>query len=273
MKLPRLALLALPLTAASCSHMVLAVNNDGCDYEEPREASISTAGASNVRIKAQAGSLTILGKADVTTAAAHGTACAESNSALQGIQLIAERRGDTIWIESVFDENYRGNRTLSFTVELPNSLPLEVTDGSGGLEIHDVASLKLDDGSGGALIRGVNGDLVVDDGSGGLEIEKVVGSVRIHDGSGSLSLRDVQGPVDIVDSSGNLEIEQIRGAVVVKDGSGGMSISQVIGNVRISDGSGGITVNDVQGDLIIPNAGSGGVDYANVSGRVDIPKR
>jgi hypothetical protein len=253
MTLYKLAPLAIPLLFSACSRLAFA---DGCLHEATREASVAVDGATNVRVVAGAGSLNVVGKAGMSAVEAHGTACAEEESQLDGIRLIAERRGDTLWIESVFDESVAntGNRGLSFTVELPDSLPLDVKDGSGSLKINNVGALRLIDGSGEASISGVQGDLTVED------------------GSGSLTVRNVQGPVDIEDGSGSLDVEQINGDLTVRDGSGGVSIRHVVGTVRMRDGSGGIGVDDVEGDLTISEAGSGGVDFLNISGRIDIPK-
>ena len=272
MNIRKLAPLAIPFLFSGSSHIAFA---GGCLHEAPREASIAVDGATKIRVIAGAGSLDIVGKSGMSSVEAHGTACAAKESQLDGIQLIAERRGDTLWIESVFEEGLMnsGNRGLSFTVELPDSLPLDVKDGSGSLKITDVSSLQLVDGSGEATIRGVHGDLTVDDGSGGLHVSEIHGSARIEDGSGSLSVRTVHGPVDIEDGSGSLDIDDVTGDLTVRDGSGGVSIRHVVGAVRVRDGSGGIDVDDVEGDLTIAEAGSGGVDVHNVSGRIDVPKK
>lgn len=271
MNMHKLTPLVLPFLFSACSHAVFAGD---CLHEAPRDASIAVDGATNVRIVAGAGSLDIVGKAGMSAVEAHGTACAAKESQLDGIRLIAERRGDTLWIESVFEEGLSfGNRGLSFTVELPDSLPLDVKDGSGALKISNVAALRLVDGSGQATISGVHGDLTVNDGSGDLDISDIHGSARIVDGSGSLTVRNVHGPVDIEDGSGNLDIKEIHGDLTVRDGSGGISIRQVVGDVQLRDGSGGISVEGVEGDLTISEAGSGGVDVHNISGRVDIPKK
>lgn len=272
MNIHKLAPLAVPFLFSACGHIAFA---GACLHEAPRQASIAIDGATKIRVVAGAGSLEIVGKSGMSSVEAHGTACAAKESQLDGIQLIAERRGDTLWIESVFEEGLTnfGSRGLSFTVELPDWLPLEVTDGSGSLEIRDVGDLKLVDGSGEATINGVHGDLVVDDGSGGLHISNIHGSAKIEDGSGSLTVRTVHGPVDIEDGSGGLDIDDVTGDLTVRDGSGGISIRNVVGAVRVRDGSGGINVSDVEGDLTISEAGSGGVNVDNISGRVDVPRK
>ncbi|MDA0206293.1 MAG: hypothetical protein O3A53_20805 [Acidobacteria bacterium] len=245
--------LALPFLLSACGASAFA---GACLHEAPRDAGIAVDGATKVQVIAGAGSLNIVGKPGMSAVQAHGTACAAKKSQLDGIRLIAERRGDTLWIESVFEKGLSlGNRGLNFTVELPESLPLVVKDGSGALKISNVAALRLHDGSGAATISGVHGDLTVDDGSGGLDISDVHGSARIEDGSGALTVRKVEGPVDIEDGSGSIDIDHLSADLIVRDGSG---------SIRISD---------VEGDLTISEAGSGGLSVDNVAGRVDIPKK
>lgn len=267
MKFTLASLLALPLLISGCSHSVFA---DACTHEAPRQATIAVDGATHIRIVAGAGDLEVIGKSGLNSVDAHGTACAVTKSKLDGIQLIAERRGDTLWIESVFEPGW-GNGGLSFTVELPDNLPVKVEDGSGQLRIENVATLRLNDGSGSVEIRGVAGDLTVEDGSGTLDIENVAGSIDIDDGSGGLSLRNVDGNVKIVDGSGGLSIGNITGDIRVKDGSGGLDIDNVIGNINVRDGSGSIGVDEVNGNLTISEAGSGSVHYNRVSGQVNVP--
>ena len=101
MSIHKLTPLALPLLLSACSHSVFA---EGCLHEAPRDASVAVEGAKNIRVVAGAGSLDIVGKAGMSAVQARGTACAAMESQLDGIRLIAERRGDTLWIESVFEE-------------------------------------------------------------------------------------------------------------------------------------------------------------------------
>ena len=82
----------------------------------------------------------------------------------------------------------------------------------------------------------------------------------------------IEGNVDIEDDSGGLSIADVNGDIRVKDGSGGLSVEHVVGTIHLRDGSGGIGVNDVDGNLIISDAGSGGIDYDNISGTVDVPR-
>lgn len=225
-----------------------------CDVSAPRNAVLDAAGASRLVIDAGAGSLSVRGVEGADDVVADGTACARDEEALEEVLLVAERDGDVLRLETRFPRRSRGAR-LDLAVELPSSLPVEIDDGSGSVDVRDVASLELLDGSGEIDVQGVAGDVTLNDGSGEIEIEGVGGSVRITDGSGEIEVLGVG-----------------RDVIVEDDGSGGIEITGVAGDVVIeSDGSGGIDVRDVDGDFELQRDGSGGVSTRDVRGRVSLP--
>ncbi|HET6898253.1 MAG TPA: hypothetical protein VFK70_07890 [Vicinamibacteria bacterium] len=210
-----------------------------CSHRSPREATVQAGGAKRIRVIARAGDLKIRGQAGASAVTVHGTACASRESGLDEIKLIAERRGDEIYVEAdMSDEWFGGARGLDLDLEVPSSLPLEVEDGSGSAEIRDVAALKIEDGS------------------GGLRIENVAGEVRVTDGSGDIVIEHAGSVVIASDGSGSLRVSGVKGSVVVQD-----------------DGSGSIDVSDVGGDFAVENDGSGGITHDGVRGAVRIPRR
>jgi hypothetical protein len=232
------------------------------DYSAPRNASVPVRDAERIQVIARAGSLRIDGRQGVRSVTVRGTARAASRRALEEVQLIAEQRDGTIYLEADIPE-HRGmdwddeRQSLDLTIEVPTDLPLEVSDGSGDLEIRNVAALDLTDGSGEAIVEHVGGHLRVRDGSGGLHIADVRGDVEATDGSGELEIRDVHGGVEIGSKgSGELRITNIEQSVHVR-----------------SKGSGSIDVQHVGGDFIVDRKGSGEIRYDDVSGRVDVPDR
>jgi len=236
-------------------------------YTSPRNADIDTRGARTVEIEAAAGSLRVEGRAGLSQVRVRGTARASERGWLENIKLIAERRGDVIFIKAEIPGNNRtvwdavngnsGYRGLDLVVEVPQSLALDVGDGSGEATFVNVGALTLSDGSGEIEIRGARGNVRVNDGSGMIDVDGVQGSLRIHDGSGEIRARNVTGDV-IVDS----------------DGSGSMNVSGVGGTMRVgNDGSGNIDVDRVGGDFIVDGGGGGSIHHAGVKGKVDIPER
>lgn len=225
-----------------------------CGQTAPREGSADAAGARSIRVLAKAGELKIRGVAGASTVAVKGTACASRASGLDEIKLVVERRGDVVHVEAITPDWNWGSAGLDMEIDLPNSIPLDVDDGSGSAEVRDVAALRITDGSGELTIEGVGGALTVDDGSGSLQISNVAGAVTLTDGSGEIVVRQA-------------------GSVLVKeDGSGSIQISDVRGNVVVrNDGSGSIDVREVAGDFTVDDDGSGGIEHQGVHGRVKIP--
>ena len=148
-----------------------------------------------------------------------------------------------------------GYARLDLVIEVPARMAADISDGSGSVEIVNLGDVDLTDGSG-----EING-------------RDLHGNIRIHDGSGSITLTDVAGEVEIRDGSGSIDLRNVAGMIDVTDGSGEVEITGARNSVRISDSSGSIGVRDVAGDFTVERDGSGGIDYANVRGRVDLPRR
>jgi len=184
-------------------------------YTAPRNAVVDATGARTVE-----------GKAGLRQVQVTGTARSSSQQFLARIRLIAERRGDVVFIkadipDSERDYNYDNfSAALDLVIEVPQGINADISDGSGDTKITNVGSLEATDGSGSFSVIGA------------------AGSVRITDGSGGIYATDV------------------RGSVIVQN-----------------DGSGSIEVHKVGKDFRVESKGGGSIDYADVSGRVDIPER
>ena len=238
------------------------------DYTSPRNADVDARGAKTIEVRAGAGSLRIEGRPGISEVHVRGTARASSRGRLADIKLIAERRGDIVYIKSDMpDDNGTGfwnavrgdwgNMQLDLVIEVPETVPLDVEDGSGESKFIGVGPLKLVDGSGNLEINGAKGDVSVDDGSGNMKIENVEGAVHVTDGSGEITARNIVGDF-----------------VVEDDGSGGIDVASVGGSMRVEeDGSGGIDVDRVAGDFVVGRKGSGSIRSSGVKGKIDIPER
>ena len=227
------AALAIAASAAATGCTASFVSGLQCDLTAPRAAELAVGDATQVTVRARAGSLRIEGRPGLTSVRASGTACAGTADDLDRVELTATRSGSAILIE-VHTAETRGR--LDLLLEVPDTLPLEIDDTSGSVEIADVAAVDLRDSSGGIDIAGVAGDVRVRDGSGGIDISGVGGSVIIED-----------------DGSGSIDITAVGRDVIVED-----------------DGSGSIDVADVGGDFIVRDGGSGSVRHNGVAGRVDV---
>ena len=233
------------------------------DVSAPRNATVDAAGARSVRIEAGAGFLRVEGKAGISQVKVTGTAHASSQTLLNRVKLTAERRGDEVFIKSeVLDSDYNwfssgdANASLDLTIEVPQGMDANVSDGSGEATIRNVGNLEMNDGSGELEIDGA-------------------GSVRVTDGSGNLIIKNVRSNVSVRDGSGDIEARNVAGSFTVEsDGSGGIFATDIKGSVVIEhDGSGEINASRIGKDFIVESKGSGEITYDGVTGRVDIPDR
>lgn len=177
-------------------------------------------------------------------------------------RLVAKVEQSSNWIN--VDSPY-----IDVTLTLPQHLMMDITDGSGLIDIQGMkADISLNDGSGSIVIDGGK-DIVIEDGSGSIDVQNVLGNLTIKDGSGSMNINNVAGNLTIKDGSGGIDVTDIKGNLDVNDGSGGMVIKHVAGLVSINDGSGGIDVEYAKG-LTIHTAGSGDVKYQHIDGPVNL---
>lgn len=224
---------------------------------------VDAAGAKSIEVEAGAGILRVEGQPGLRHVQVTGTARSSSQQFLTGIKLIAERRGDVVFIKadipndgrSYNDDNY--SASLDLVVEVPQGIHADVTDGSGDTKIANVGSLDATDGSGSFSVIGAAGSVRITDGSGDLTIENIGGDVKVNDGSGDINVRNVTGSFTVEsDGSGGIYATDVRGSIIVQN-----------------NGSGSIEVNKVGKDFRVESKGSGSIDYADVSGQVDIPER
>jgi DUF4097 and DUF4098 domain-containing protein YvlB len=232
------------------------------DYSAPRNAVVDASGARTVEVEAAAGSLRVEGKPGLRQVQVTGTARASSQQFLSQIRLIAERRGDVVFIKADIPDwewrnDYNNSASLDLVIQVPQGINADVSDGSGEAKIFNVGSLDAKDGSGDFSVDGAAGAVRIVDGSGQLTIANVAGDINVSDGSGEIDVRNVTGSFTVEsDGSGSIYATDVRGSVIVE-----------------SDGSGNIEVNKVGRDFKVDSKGSGSIDYSSVTGQVDVPER
>ena len=234
---------------------------DQCRHSADRSSNIAVSGARMLELESGSGSVEIVGKAGLTHVHIRGKACASSADLLEETKLEVSREGGSIVVRANVRDgknnfSWRNNEyaRLDIIVEVPAGIAAEIRDGSGSLDISHLGAVRIDDGS---------GEITASD----------ITSLQIEDGSGEIRVSDVSGAVDIEDGSGEIELRNIGGNIDIEDGSGEIDIRVARQGIRISDSSGSIDVADVGGDFVVANDGSGGIDYDNVRGRVDIPRK
>ena len=219
-----------------------------------RSASVPVMDATSVRIIAEAGSLEIAGLKGLTEVTASGTAWAMNNNDLEKVQFVTRTSETEIVIEA---RTPVGDSRFDVTVEVPDTLRVEIDDGSGDIVVRSVASVRLSDGSGDINVENVSGDVVVED-----------------DGSGDIAMQYVGAGVEVTsDGTGHIDVKHVGASVVVgSDGSGNITVSDIKGDFRVrQDGSGDITATDIRGDFVVESDGSGSIRQSGIGGKVSIP--
>ncbi len=212
-------------------------------YEETRELSLETAGIKMLAVDAGAGGIEISGEPGRTTISVQANIRIDERDpekAREKIEtdmvLTLQKSADRAVLKASFDGGFwnRGDSpSIDLIIRVPEQLGLDVTDGSGRIEVSNV-----------------RGDISIDDGSGELVMSGVGGNVTIEDGSGSVTISEVGGDLTINDGSGGIKVQQVAGSVTIDDGSGGIDVREVgAGLIILSDGTGGLTFADIKGSI------------------------
>jgi hypothetical protein len=148
---------------------------------------------------------------------------------------------------------WSGQCTLDYDITAPAALPLNVSEGSGNLNVTGFGGrITLADDSGDLLASGLTGTISLSSGSGDINAFGLNGhGVRLSDGSGDISASSVDGDgVRLSDGSGEIVVSGLAATDVVgSDGSGDLTLtfSKVPKQVDVTDESGDITLVLPQG--------------------------
>jgi hypothetical protein len=246
------ALLLAPFAASAATE---------CKYEAPRHLQLDLAGVRAVQIEVHSYDLHLSGSDSAKSLALNGRACASEKAALDTLQVTQRREGDQLLLDiggsnhfsfSLFGSSYAN---LDVTVQLPASLPVTLSVGSGDADVGGLQQLQSQVGSGDLHVRQVSGKFGASVGSGDVDATDI----------GSLDLGSV--------GSGDFKAEGIKGdARVGSVGSGDVVLRKVGGSVHADTlGSGDFTVSDVAGDFSLGAKGSGDVNHSDVKGKVSVP--
>lgn len=159
---------------------------------------------------------------------------------------------------------------------IPTTLAVDLTVGSGSARVSGVTDLEAVLGSGDLEVRGIAGAFTAQVGSGDITGQDV-GTLQISNiGSGDVTVRQVEGDARIGSiGSGDLQLHEVQGSVSIGPiGSGDARLRDIGGDVEVRTlGSGDIDVRGVAGDLTVRSKGSGDITHADVAGEVSLPRR
>jgi len=268
------------LALLTLAPVAVMASDDNCRFRADRAAGIDGKGVEKVVIRAGAGDLKVIGRANVIRIEARGVACAGKQELLDAAQISVRREGNVVYVETALPQNdadwswgKNDYATIDLDIALPSSLPVDAIDSSGDAVLEDLNALKLQDSSGDLRIDRIAGVVDLTDSSGDLRIAKA-GSVRLRDSSGDIEIDQVRSDVYVqVDSSGDMKIMHVDGNVEVEqDSSGSIRVEDVKGSVKVvSDSSGDIYAGRVGGDFTVSEDSSGSIGHDAVSGRITVP--
>jgi hypothetical protein len=213
------------------------------NYTEVRDLELDAADVEQIDIDAGAGSMSVKGVDGLNKILVKATIevpDADEDEAIKFIdkkmRLTLDKRGARAQLQAFFEQGFFGGSKgagIDLEVSVPLGMAVHIDDGSGSIEVADVASdVTIDDGSGSIDVRGA-ASLFIDDGSGSIDVKMIGGDVSITDGSGGIKVHEVAGSVTIDDGSGSISVSDVeQDLIIVEDGSGGVSISNVGGTVE-----------------------------------------
>lgn len=235
---------------------------DWCKYEKTFEETLNVSDSETLAIAAVAGKLEITGVAGSEQAVVHARACVSKEKWLKTAKVEtspgkhARITGELTGSDSGFCIGVC-YRSLDMKIEVPDDLPLNISDSSGGMYLKNVAGFELKDSSGEIEIENVHGSILINDSSGDIEIDGVAGDVTIEsDSSGGIYGEDIDGMVLVErDSSGDIRFTDVgKDVLVERDSSGSITVAGVGGDFRVlKDGSGSIRSSNVKGEIELPD--------------------
>ena len=235
---------------------------DSCKYEKKIEKTLDLDKSDSLVISAAAGDLDVVGVAGAREAAIHGRVCASKEAWLEetDIYTASGKRAEISADMAGTGDSWSFGSTyllLDMRIEVPNDLPLDVTDSSGDMRLKNIANVTIRDSSGDIEVEDARGQVSVNDSSGDIEVTGAEGDVTIEsDSSGDIVAVDINGSVRVVsDSSGDIDASRVSDDFIVeRDSSGSISARDIGGDFRVlKDGSGGIRSSGVKGETEIPD--------------------
>jgi hypothetical protein len=268
------------LALLTLAPVAVMASDDNCKFRADRAGGIEAKGVEKVVIRAGAGDLKVVGRANTTRIDASGVACAGKQPLLDAAQINVHREGNVVYVETALPQNDAGGHGARMTTPASTSASpcrriCRSTPSIPAATQYSRISRPWPCRTAPATcgLERIAGAVDLTDSSGDLRIAQA-GSVRLRDSSGDIEIDRVRTDVDVqVDSSGDMEISHVDGSVKVEqDSSGGIRVEDVKGSVQVnSDSSGDIYAARVGGDFTVSEDSSGSIGHEGIGGRISIP--
>jgi DUF4097 and DUF4098 domain-containing protein YvlB len=154
-----------------------------------------------------------------------------------------EQTGNAIRVGRFADENLPKGISITYDVTVPAQSSVTAKNGSGGIDINDLAGpVDATTGSGRITIGRIAGAVTAGTGSGGIDLSGAA-SLKARTGSGSIRAVAVGGDATASSGSGSVQIDLTgKGSVDVSSSSGAVTVMGVNGAARVSTSSSSLEV-------------------------------
>jgi hypothetical protein len=149
------------------------------------------------------------------------------------------------------------NCSVTYDIQAPPTVAVRGGNGSGNVDVSDVAAVDVEIGSGNITVADATGDVAVRTRSGNIAVGRVAGNLTASATSGTVEATEIRGGTARVDvRSGDVTLELTGPADVSASAtSGNISLSVPDGRYRVdADADSGRTQIDVANDPGAPHA-------------------
>ena len=152
---------------------------------------------------------------------------------------------------------------VELTLDVPGTLPVQVSTASGDVESTDIGGPQQ--------ITTSSGDIQVSGATGPVDTRSASGDVRAE-GLGAAVLRTTSGDLVITDARGPLIARSSSGDVTVEGAADTVAIVTVSGDIRVTQAPRGLSLSTSSGEVVVDGA-AGRVNVESTSGDVRVGLR
>lgn len=231
------------------------------------------AAARNIRVKVDMGAVVVHGgsRQDIAYAVHSRSYSSEGDARNRGgaFKINSYVRGDTAWIEAVWQGGRPHKFSGEFEIEIPrDSALVRVETGGGSVEINGVAGrVEIESGGGKIGLDDIGGSVNAETGGDSIDIGTVGGDVKLETGGGNITIKSVKGQIHAETGGGNVLVMSGDQGAVIEAGGGNVEIRRCMGRVKATTGGGSINLGDIGGPAEI-ETGGGSIRLTSARGRV-----
>lgn len=226
-----------------------------------QESSGSLAGAKNVRVKTDFGSVRVTGGSQPGISYVFRNVASSSEERarrqFESIHVSAYVRGDTAYITVDDSRGSRSRCSGDFVIGVPretDSVKIE-TDGGSVMATGITGRVDAQTGGGSIQVDDIGGSVAAETGGDYIDVGTVGGDVNLQTGGGRITVRAAKGKINASTGGGEIVILSGSQGAVLEAGGGNIHVKQCAGKLRVSTGGGNIELGDVGGPVELETGG------------------